>query len=973
MKNKLYKTLILTSVLVISVFSSKGQNTKFQRIIGGTGDERSYSMSQTKDGGYILAGYTTSNGAGKQDAYLIKTDGLGKVLWNKTYGTTGDDVAWKVKQTSDSGYIVVGTTSSNKGDGLMFKTNPNGNIVWSKYFNSDSAQDVYNVLESRFNNDIYVTGYIKTDSAGKDAFLAKYSSSGTFIWQRNFGGLKNEEGYSLVEDFTGAVAVVGVVVDDAITIGGNAGVPGDEDFFIARFNSKGDSLCFKNYGSTGNDQIWDIKYSKGQYIATGWTNGGPGSTDVLLSIIDTLGNIKNTYTYNLGGSSRAFSLIVNPDESYSITGYAINGTNGRDAFYLNTNNTGVINALNFFGGASTDGHWPSEITRTLDGGFTMFSSSNSFKTTNGNDLYLIRMDPKGVSQCNQKTGSGSNFGFTLKSGKFGKIRFGAIFNSISLTSKTVSNTFDSVLCCKLQAQMAAASLRVCKGQSVRLGKVAIPGYVYKWTQVGGSFKSTEANPLVTPAGSETYKLVVTSSDGKCLADSNTISVALKTGLTNTNFVRDTFFCFNGSVQITARSGMIDYNWKGKHVSSSGQTITVNKADTIILTVTDTTTCTYKDTMKVSMKQLPIFNLGNDTTICENTKITLIGPASMKSYNWNSGQATTQNFLTSEEKTHSLTVIDQFGCKFTDNKVIFNNPASTFSLGNDTSICEGLPYTINGPTFLTNFYWNGVSSFSANRVITKAGLYILQANNSFGCIHIDSIKIGKKQDPTFSLGPDGGVCASGGRILKGPSNVSKYKWDDGSTDSIYGVFFPGSYWLRVTGKNGCVFADTIKLVSVKNPIPELGKDTTICEKDSIYLDAGPFTSFKWSTGATTRIIKVKKAGLYEVTVKDNNGCDGIDDKSVKTKFCFINVKENAKIPGLKVYPVPASNLLHIEWLAKDANAILSIYDLNGKMVYSQEAYSGFGKYSVDVSQWSRGIYYLKVYSQAGEQSLKLELK
>ena len=250
---------------------------------------------------------------------------------------------------------------------------------------------------------------------------------------------------------------------------------------------------------------------------------------------------------------------------------------------------------------------------------------------------------------------------------------------------------------------------------------------------------------------------------------------------------------------------------------------------------------------------------------------------------------------------------------------------------------------------------------------------MQANNSFGCIHIDSIKIGKKQDPTFSLGPDGGVCASGGRILKGPSNVSKYKWDDGSTDSIYGVFFPGSYWLRVTGKNGCVFADTIKLVSVKNPIPELGKDTTICEKDSIYLDAGPFTSFKWSTGATTRIIKVKKAGLYEVTVKDNNGCDGIDDKSVKTKFCFINVKENAKIPGLKVYPVPASNLLHIEWLAKDANAILSIYDLNGKMVYSQEAYSGFGKYSVDVSQWSRGIYYLKVYSQAGEQSLKLELK
>lgn len=965
-----YKSLILFALLGIS-FVANSQSTKFQRTIGGSGDDRSYSMMQTKDGGYILTGYTKSFGAGGQDIYLTKTDALGKVIWSKTYGTTDDETGWKVKQTSDSGYVVVGATSSKKGDGFLFKTDVNGNMKWGHKFNSDSAEEVYNVIESRIDGSFYITGFMKTDSFGTDAFLAKYKPSGNFAWQRKFGAAGNEEGYSLVEEINGNIGVVGVVVDDTITFGGNGGSPGDEDIFIARFDPNGNKIWMKNYGSLTKDQAWDIKYLKGEYIIAGWSSAASSGGDILMAVIDTTGKLSNAFTVNGSGSSKAFSLIINPDESFSLTGYMNTVINGREAFYLKTSKSGFISTFNLIGGASSDGHWPSEITRTIDGGYTIFTSTNSFKASSSYDLYMIRMDNAGSGDCNQNSDIVINKNLGLQYANYGEVRQGIISNTLSLSTKNITGNKDSVLCCKLQAQVAGPTLRICKGESIRLGKPSIPGYVYKWVSVGGSFTSSEASPLVSPTTNTTYKLVVSSSDGLCKKDSATVVLSIRADLSNKNFVRDTFFCTGDTVKVKARSGAINYSWLGSKTNLNGQTVALFQEDVIILTVTDTTTCKYNDTFKVIKKNLPKFSLGNDTTICDNTKINLTGPANMKSYLWTGG-ATTRTFAASEEKTYTLAVVDSFGCKYSDSKVIFNNPSSTFSLGPDTAICKGINFTIIGPGAFTNYFWNGVPSFNPNKVVNDAGTYICQAQNTFGCKHTDTIVIKLKQDPTFSLGPDGGVCKTGGRKLNGPAGMVKYQWDDGSSNSSNDVFLAGKYWLKVTGTNGCIFTDTIKLVMVNNPVPELGNDTTIFDCDSIYLDPGNFVSYKWNTGETTRILKVKKANLYEVTVTDANTCKGIDDKSVKTKTCLKSVN-NVKIPGLKVQPNPAYDKLNIEWLASGKGATLILYDLHGKKVYEQNAEPGLGHYNVDVSQWARGIYYLKVTTETASQTLKVVLK
>jgi hypothetical protein len=105
--------------------------TYFAKTYGGTDLDWAYSVQQTSDGGYIVAGWTESFGAGYGDIFLIKTDANGNIIWAKTYGGTDWDWAESVQQTSDGGYIVAGFTGSFGAGGagiFLIKTDARGNI-----------------------------------------------------------------------------------------------------------------------------------------------------------------------------------------------------------------------------------------------------------------------------------------------------------------------------------------------------------------------------------------------------------------------------------------------------------------------------------------------------------------------------------------------------------------------------------------------------------------------------------------------------------------------------------------------------------------------------------------------------------------------------------------------------------------------------------------------------------------------------
>ena len=166
-------------------------NIDWNKTYGGALDERANDMCKTSDGGYALAGYTNSFGAGNLDLWLIKVNATGDMQWNKTYGGTGQDQAFEVIQTADGGYVMVGSTNSSGAGGLdfwLFKTNSTGDMQWNKTFGGSGADFGYTVIQAS-DGGFAMVGYTGSFGAGgNDGWFVKTDSAGTMQWNKTFGG-----------------------------------------------------------------------------------------------------------------------------------------------------------------------------------------------------------------------------------------------------------------------------------------------------------------------------------------------------------------------------------------------------------------------------------------------------------------------------------------------------------------------------------------------------------------------------------------------------------------------------------------------------------------------------------------------------------------------------------------------------------------------------------------------------------------
>jgi hypothetical protein len=151
-------------------------NKLLDRSFGGPENDSASSVSETSDGGYIIAGTTSSFGAGGSDVWLIKTDNKLNKVWDKTYGGKNDDSAASIAQTLDGGYVIAGTTSSygeGYSDVWLIKVDNKGNWMWDKTFggkNNDSGASV----QETSGNEYILAGTTNSYSAGgSDAWLLR--------------------------------------------------------------------------------------------------------------------------------------------------------------------------------------------------------------------------------------------------------------------------------------------------------------------------------------------------------------------------------------------------------------------------------------------------------------------------------------------------------------------------------------------------------------------------------------------------------------------------------------------------------------------------------------------------------------------------------------------------------------------------------------------------------------------------------
>jgi len=181
---------------------------------------------------------------------------------------------------------------------------------------------------------------------------------------------------------------------------------------------------------------------------------------------------------------------------------------------------------------------------------------------------------------------------------------------------------------------------------------------------------------------------------------------------------------------------------------------------------------------------------------------------------------------------------------------------SFSLGPDTTICQGQTITLTGDTAMAYLWSTGDTTQSIT--VSVSGTYWLEASNG-PCSVTDTITVTVAGYPVISLGPDTSICQGQALTLSGPAATS-YLWSTGATAQTIGVSTSGTYWLQAA--NGyCASTDTMVLTVISIPVAALGPDTTICQGQTLNLTGGTAASYLWSTGDTTQSIAVTAAGTY----------------------------------------------------------------------------------------------------------------
>jgi len=254
------------------------------RTFGGGDWDWAWSAQQTSDGGYIVAGYTESFGPG--NVYLVKTDEAGDEVWSRTYGGDDGEFCGSVQQTSDRGYIVAGGTWSfgaGGADVYLIKTDADGNEVWTRTFGG-SGDDVAYSVQQTSDGGYIVAGYTESFGAGdRDVYLIKTHESGMEQWSKTFGGSSWDCARSVQETSDGGYIVAGYTRSFGA---------GENDVYLVRTDVNGNEVWSRTFGGSEPDIACCVQEtSDGGYIVAGSTRSfGAGDWDVYLIKTDRNGN-----------------------------------------------------------------------------------------------------------------------------------------------------------------------------------------------------------------------------------------------------------------------------------------------------------------------------------------------------------------------------------------------------------------------------------------------------------------------------------------------------------------------------------------------------------------------------------------------------------------------------------------------------------------------------------------------------------
>jgi len=372
----------------IALLNKDGEKV-WEDSFGGRGADGGNDVLGTSDGGYISVGYTNAYGSGKNDVWIIKTDFNGEKQWSRVYGGKLDDYGWGVTESDDGGYVIAGETfsfGSGQSDIYLLKIDSNGNMKWNTTFGGLAEDVAYSVVNSNDGGFIVAAQTKSYGKGGSDGMIVKFDSKGIKQWNRLFGGKGLDYLKSITVDSLKGYILAG---------GSRSFNNGDNQGWVLSVNNDGYPRWEKTYGDVGEDGFNMITRTKdGGFVAVGSSASffSKGMKDVIMIKLDSAG--QKLWMNLYGGRENDIGNAVNEckDGGFIIAGETTSYGKGKsDILLIKTDQLGKEKWKTTVGSVGVDiGNSVQELTK---GGYII--SGTSTISNLSFDSILIKTDKKG--------------------------------------------------------------------------------------------------------------------------------------------------------------------------------------------------------------------------------------------------------------------------------------------------------------------------------------------------------------------------------------------------------------------------------------------------------------------------------------------------------------------------------------------------------------------------------------------------
>ena len=295
----------------------------------------------------------------------------------------------------------------------------------------------------------------------------------------------------------------------------------------------------------------------------------------------------------------------------------------------------------------------------------------------------------------------------------------------------------------------------------------------------------------------------------------------------------------------------------------------------LLKVTDANGCQSQDsvTVKSTITTAPVITASGTGAICTGDSIKLKSSIAT-GITWSNG-ATTDSIYVHAAGSYTVSYNDGSGCGVLVSSpfVVTINPLPTVSISGSTDICIGNQNVLNAGSGFSSYLWN-TGETSQNISVASAGIYFVKVINSDGCKNTASITTVFATLATPVITGNLSFCTGGNTVLDAGAGYSSYSWSTGATTRTITVSTAGNFSVTVTNAGGCTASASALTSIFTPPVPSISGTPGFCAGGSTVLTANSgYAGYLWSTSATSQSITVNSAGIFSVTVTDNNGCTG----------------------------------------------------------------------------------------------------